>query len=267
MRSGRRIALYLLVGGAALAGWRTWDLRPILAQEAGGTAPVGSAVALVELFTSEGCSSCPPADRLLAEIDAEARQRGRPVLCLSFHVDYWDHLGWKDPFSSARWTDRQKRWAKLLRQDGLYTPEMVVNGAEGFVGSRRDAARQALEKALAAPPPVGVRAAVTRASKGLRVSFELAPAPSEACRVVAALVEDGLVSHPDRGENGGRELPHARVVRALSEVDLAPGTARGELTVELPQAVDPARAELIVWVERPRATGLLGATRVAVPAR
>src|SRR5207344_36570 len=91
------------------------------------TAPPDHGIALVELFTSEGCSSCPRADALLERLAADAATSGRPVYCLSFHVDYWDHLGWKDRFSSAAFTERQGEYAKRLGATSLYTPQMVVN--------------------------------------------------------------------------------------------------------------------------------------------
>ena len=114
----------------------------------GGTAQEGhpTPFALVELFTSEGCSSCPPADALFAKLMTEADTSGRAVYGLSFHVDYWDSLGWKDPFPDASFTRRQNRYETLLGVRGPYTPQLVVNGADQFVGSDGSRANSAIEK-------------------------------------------------------------------------------------------------------------------------
>src|SRR5215469_7788691 len=100
---------------------------------------------IVELFTSEGCSSCPPADALLARLESAQPVSGAQIIALEEHVDYWDHLGWMDPFSSAEWTRRQQDYSGAFRRDGEYTPQMVVDGREEFVGSRSDLAARALE--------------------------------------------------------------------------------------------------------------------------
>src|SRR5689334_14081460 len=99
--------------------------------------------ALVELFTSEGCSSCPPADRVLARLAAEARASGRRIFPLSFHVDYWNGLGWRDPWSTRTFTERQRNYARALGWR-TYTPQMVINGAEHFVGSDERHARESI---------------------------------------------------------------------------------------------------------------------------
>src|ERR1700685_382630 len=101
---------------------------------------------LIELFTSEGCSSCPPADALVARIQEE--NNNKPVYILSFHVDYWNHLGWKDPFSSAAFSDRQKNYANRLNLQSVYTPQVVVNGQTEFVGSDEDRMKNAIENSL-----------------------------------------------------------------------------------------------------------------------
>src|SRR3954451_22950703 len=119
----------------------------ILAMTMHGAPPkLGPSPVVVELFTSQGCSSCPPADALIHDIANDPAMRGR-VIPLAFHVDYWDSLGWRDPFSSSEWTQRQARYARTMRLSSAYTPQAVVNGTREFVGSNRAAMSAALEKA------------------------------------------------------------------------------------------------------------------------
>ena len=150
---------------------------------------------LVELFTSEGCSSCPPADRLLARLAADQPEPGALVVPLSLHVDYWDHLGWKDPFSSPRFTERQGGYAARFGNPGrVYTPQMVVDGRTAFVGSDEQEARRAIGES-AREPKAMVR--VARNSTGTaHVTVANAPGGAD---VFLAVIEDGVVSEVTRG--------------------------------------------------------------------
>lgn len=169
---------------------------------------------VVELFTSQGCSSCPPADRLLTELASSERMR--PVIALAFHVDYWNDLGWRDPFSSESATARQEAYARVLGR-GLYTPQLVVNGRAHAVGSRRGD----VERALAAATPVPtLDASVDLAGDALVVRAEV---PS-GTRALVAVFEDDLATDVPAGENRGEQLRNDRVVRAL--VPLATDGAR-----------------------------------------
>lgn len=160
---------------------------------------------LVELFTSEGCSSCPPADLLLAQIDAHA-------IVLSEHVDYWNHDGWVDPYSSQEVTLRQQAYTRRFHIDGPYTPEMVVDGAAEFNGS--DASRASRElSAEAAKPKATVRLA--RTSSGIRVDVEGA---RPGIGVVLAIADDSDESSVTAGENKGQRLRHVAVVRSLKRI-------------------------------------------------
>jgi hypothetical protein len=165
------------------------------------------AFVVIELFTSQGCSSCPPADALLPELAAEPG-----VIALAFHVDYWDGLGWKDAFSSPRWTARQAAYAERLGA-GPYTPQLVVDGRTHVVGSDRTRARAAMAAAAREPGvPVTVRA--TRARGVVKVSYDAGQERSDRIMSVA-LTEDGLVTQVARGENAGRLLRADHVVRAF----------------------------------------------------
>jgi len=167
---------------------------------------------VVELFTSEGCSSCPPADLLLTKLANTQPVAGAHVIALSEHVDYWDRLGWRDPFSSLQFSLRQQEYAEALRGSDPYTPEMVIDGVTGFVGSDASRAMQTIANAARAP-----KTGVSIASAGGRISIKIAEVPSPA-DVLLAITESGLLSNVSAGENQGRRLTHTAVVRSLRVV-------------------------------------------------
>ncbi|MBO2010022.1 DUF1223 domain-containing protein [Hymenobacter negativus] len=166
---------------------------------------------VVELFTSEGCSSCPAADAALRELEAAQSVPGVEVIALGEHVDYWNRLGWKDGFSSAAYTERQRQYAQGFGT-GSYTPQAVVNGRYEFVGSRTGELAQTVAKAAKSP-----QASITLAPSGSTVQVRVAsvPAGTAATEVLLAITESGLSSQVGRGENSGRLLRHASVVRQL----------------------------------------------------
>ena len=210
-------------------------------------------VALVELFTSEGCSSCPPADAALADLVADDEPG---VLALSFHVDYWNRLGWRDPFSSAEISARQRAYAPTL--DGrVYTPQAVVNGTEGFVGSRRTQLGAAVQRALATPASVTLSPSAKRDGETVTVATDVEGAPQGAVLHVA-LVQKRAATDVARGENGGRRLEHVHVVRAMESVRV------GAEPVRL--AVPPDAGEVFVaaWVQTGRVGEVLGAATAEV---
>ena len=180
-------------------------------------ARAGERPILVELFTSEGCSSCPPADALLAELAS------RPdVLALSFHVDYWDRLGWKDPFSSREATQRQNRYAALLDLATVYTPQIVVDGGWQAVGSDRAEVEHALDLARRDRQEVPVTLALDHG----QAQIKLGPGSDVAAASVLLIGFDRRhVTAVKRGENGGRTLPHVDVVRGVEEIARYSGTA------------------------------------------
>ncbi len=170
---------------------------------------------LVELFTSEGCSDCPPAEKLLGQVDAMQPFAGVHAIVLEEHVTYWDHQGWRDPFSLEEMTDRQKEYQQRFGLSDIYTPQMVVDGAEQFVGS--DA--RALEKAIAAEsdkPRTPLTIDSVRPEKGA-VAFSVHAASAKGTRLVAMVAADTTVSQVARGENAGKTLHHVAVVRGLKE--------------------------------------------------
>ncbi len=190
----------------------------------------GTAV-LLELFTSQGCSSCPPADRLLARLAAE---EGSGVVPLAYHVDYWNYIGWTDPFSSARWSERQSRYARRAFDTGrVYTPQVVVDGEADCVGSNEKRVRREIERARSRADDGELTLAVRSAASADRLALEigarvLRAAPGETWDVMVALFEDDLVTPVPRGENGGRTLENSRVVRALAKAFSLPAEAGAE---------------------------------------
>jgi hypothetical protein len=212
-----------------------------------GIAPLhaGERPILVELFTSEGCSSCPPADALLAEL------AGRPdVLALSFHVDYWDRLGWKDPFSSPDATRRQHGYADLLGLATVYTPQMVVDGTWQAVGSDRSEVEQALGSARRNRDGVPVALAIDHG----RAQITLGQGGDG---IAADLLLIGFdrrhVTSVARGENGGRTLSHVDVVRSIEEVASFDGRAK---TLDVPIRSSSDRIAAILQARDGRILGL-----------
>jgi hypothetical protein len=230
----------------------------------GRTAPAvdASGFALLELFTSEGCSSCPPADALLARLVAESRDSGRRVYALSFHVDYWDRLGWKDRFSSAAWSRRQGEYARRFHLGSLYTPQLVVNGAREMVGSDATQVDAALRAALASPTRIPVTVHATARGLGVSVRCKVEQAPAGAV-LLLAWVDATASSAPDNGENRGRALHHVNVVRNLHSVALDRGFD-GTVELKRPEIRDGA---VIAWVQEAGAGAVAGAAAAEVRAR
>ncbi|HKW01462.1 MAG TPA: DUF1223 domain-containing protein [Vicinamibacterales bacterium] len=186
-----------------------------LAARAPRPAPSAPIPVVVELFTSEGCSSCPPADAALIDLLEHQPIAGVQVIGLSEHVDYWDRQGWKDPFSDHLFTQRQQGYATAAGSTEVFTPQMFVDGGAPFVGSDRAAALAAIRLAASQPKP-GIDLNVSGGS-----AYSVAIAPSRAlagAQVWLAIVEDGLASKVTGGENSGRALRHAAVTRRLTSL-------------------------------------------------
>jgi hypothetical protein len=180
---------------------------------------------VLELFTSQGCSSCPPADQLLSRLATAGTLGDRAVAPLAFHVDYWNDLGWADPYSLPAWTERQHRYARALGDDRVYTPELVVGGARGVVGSNLSAVTQAVERA-ARPAVLAATAAWARDTVTVT-----ATAPGDA-EVWVAVWEDRTTTKVTRGENAGETLGSDRVVRRLERVAAAGQKAAATIALD-----------------------------------
>jgi hypothetical protein len=212
-----------LVAIIALALFSLRYLRTPSAQ-AGPTADVTTrSPVLIELFTSEGCSDCPPADRLLEKLDRTQPVGNADLIVLSEHVDYWDDIGWKDPYSSHEYSDRQAAYAKQLHLHTVYTPQMVVDGYTEFVGSdERRAINAAQNAAKAEKVPVAISSVHIDGNHGVIAHVEVGPlaptAGTKSARVLIALADDSDQSSVRAGENAGRLLKHVAVLRSLTQV-------------------------------------------------
>ncbi len=218
-------------------------------------------VAVVELFTSQGCSSCPSADDVLAKIHAWGEKKGQPVYCLSFHVDYWNSLGWADPFSRPEFTARQREYAPSFQARRIYTPQMIVNGKTEFVGSRRSEAMQALKAALKSPAGTTLHLQATMSGDGRMGTVRYKVTVDQPTAVLnIALVQKAVENSVLRGENAGHDLAHVNVVRALQSVSLDKPSGKVELT--LPQGLSASSARVIAYVQHRQSRQVLGATAV-----
>lgn len=222
-------------------------------------APAGPGFAVVELFTSEGCSSCPPADELVARIQKE--DKDRPVYLLAFHVDYWDRLGWKDVFSSAAYSDRQRQYAGWLKLQSVYTPQIVVNGRTEFVGSEASTLRSTIEKDLQGQA-TPVRLSISHLKKeGNQLDWSWQTEGSKkGLLLVVALVQPTATTNVRSGENSGHTLSHVQIVRNLQSVPLD-GKSNGSGHMEWPAVMNPGEAEVIAFLQNEDNGEIVAATR------
>lgn len=258
--------LCALVLAAFIMRRGTMTSTPALERADGVRSPV-----IVELFTSEGCSSCPPADVALAQLQQTQPVAGAEVIALGEHVDYWNYIGWSDPFSSAAFSARQETYARALgQQDRVYTPQMIVDGQTEFNGSAMNKALDAIAKA-ARSPKADVRIVIpeTKTQKDnqevrLNVSVKNLPPVDrgDVAEVILALTEDNLSSNVTRGENSGRKLAHAAVVRemrALGRVDPATKTFDSEKTMAIADGWKRDDLRVVVFVQERAHRRVLGA--------
>jgi hypothetical protein len=217
----------------------------------GAPPKLGPTPVIVELFTSQGCSSCPPADALIHDIANDPAMRGR-VIPLAFHVDYWDSLGWRDPFSSAEWTQRQARYARTMHLNSAYTPQAVVNGTREFVGSNRSALSAALERASTEKARGEITLIARREGNSLIATIHATVSSND--DLMLAIVEDGVTTKIEHGENAGRTITNDAIVRKLVQVK------PGESTVRLDPAWRSVSATAFVQY---RATLAIGAAATA----
>ena len=205
---------------------------------------------LVELFTSEGCSSCPPADAFLMQLSDSQPLAGVNVIALEEHVDYWDRQGWRDPFSSADFTARQKRYAAWLHVESPYTPEMVIDGQRELVGSDSEAALRDLAKS-ARVHKTPVHLAWKEKSAGQATLTVHVDAAKPSGDVLLAITEGKLASDVARGENAGRNLKHTAVVRQLTPIGkLKAGEAfSSDTVVKLASDWKPENVNAVVFVQ------------------
>ncbi|HEV3326471.1 MAG TPA: DUF1223 domain-containing protein [Puia sp.] len=218
--------------------------------------------AVVELFTSEGCSSCPPADQLVARIQQEAKDQ--PVYILAFHVDYWDRQGWKDAFSDPRYTQRQNRYASWLNLQSVYTPQIVVNGRKEFVGSQENTLRSAINSSLEQTPAARLTISDVRMDQGkISWHYQVQNAVANSSLIVA-IVQRSATTDVKAGENSGRTLSHVQIVRNFSNTAVGTG-ASGAGSLPVGQGMASGDEELIAFVQYDDNGQIVAATRAPVP--
>lgn len=205
---------------------------------------------LVELFTSEGCSSCPPADRHLQQLDSQ-------VIVLSEHVDYWDRLGWKDRFSSPAFTERQEAYTREFGLDGPYTPQMVVDGAAQFTGGDARRAAVEIDKAVSRPKAA---IALARSGAGVKVDIERSPGAAD---IWLALADDGAITKVAAGENKGHTLSHVAVVRSMRKIGSVKRGGVFSSQVDLPTGA--AGQRVVVFLQEAGQARVLGAAMLNAP--
>jgi hypothetical protein len=218
----------------------------------------GKGFAVVELFTSEGCSSCPPADALVAHVQKESADQ--PVYILTFHVDYWNRLGWKDVFSKHEYSERQNQYARWLKSSQVYTPQVIVNGRTEFVGSDEKSLRNAIKTGLD-------KSAKTELTlSGIKVQGDKATVQYHAegvtgnSALLIALIEKNATTKVKSGENGGHTLSHVQIVTELKSISLK-NDGKGTENIALPHGFDPQKWELIGFVQNITNGEITGATK------
>jgi hypothetical protein len=229
---------------------------------------VGSTPVLVELFTSEGCSSCPPADALLMRLGRTQPVREANVMVLEEHVDYWDRLGWKDPFTSKAATSRQQEYGEAFGGQQVYTPQMVVDGHAEFVGNSEGEALRAVRAAGSAPKPAVRLSWADGGMLAIHVEPLTSATQGDTAQVVLAVAENMLHSDVKRGENAGRALEHDGVVRQFITVGKADvGSTGFSSTIAVRAAHEWSRANLraIVFVQERHSRRVLAAAAIPFP--
>ncbi len=214
------------------------------------------AFAVIELFTSEGCSSCPAADALVAKI--QKQEELQRVYILSYHVDYWDRLGWKDPYSSADYSARQKQYANWLNLKSVYTPQIVVNGRNQFVGSDEETLRTAIKNGLGSPGEHQLSLVDLKFENG-KLKFQYHKDGSENhLALMVAIVQKSASSKVRAGENKGRLLSHVQVVRKIHRIVLD-GISDGKAEMEWPTSLNPHDMELTAFIQDQRSGSVYAA--------
>ena len=221
--------------------------------------PAAQPVVVLELFTSQGCSSCPPADKAVQELTQQAARSGQAVYSLSFHVDYWDRLGWQDPFSSKLFTDRQRQYDRALKTQ-TYTPQLVINGSQDVIGGQRGRIEQAIQTIQKQPVSafLGVDGSVVRDDKQVTVKYELSAAGPY--RVNVALVQKEARTAVRNGENGGRTLVNTNVVRQFKTID--DSATSGNAVLPLPTGLPVDQTAILVYVQRTDNGQVVGAKQL-----
>lgn len=212
---------------------------------------------LVELYTSEGCSSCPPADRALATLQKDQPNPSAEIITLAFHVDYWNYLGWQDKFSSPMFSQRQQFYARQFKLGSSYTPQMVVDGSYEFVGSNIGKAKQFISEAV---KNTKAKIELERNEENLKVKISEIPKHTDAT-VYLAIAEDNLASNVKKGENSGVKLEHISVVRELKLLGSLPAVSQNfkvEHSLQLQPDWKRENLKLVVFIQEIQSRKIIG---------
>jgi hypothetical protein len=226
---------------------------------------------VLELFTSEGCSSCPPADAFLRQLDDAGHVNNAEIIAIEEHVDYWDRLGWRDPFSSHDWTDRQEQYARAFHHDSPFTPQFVVNGRSELSGSSSRKARQDIVEAAKLPAADLRLSPNSVLPRSAEFSITLGSLPPEAhsAHLLLAVTERGLSSNVLRGENEGRNLSHAPVLRSLTTIQIPKTNQSAVAEIKAKVKLDPSwkreNLRFVIFLQEPKTLHILGAAASTSP--
>jgi hypothetical protein len=215
--------------------------------------------AVVELFTSQGCSSCPPADKVLAELSQIHPKKN--IFPLSFHVTYWDYIGWKDPYGNKEFSKRQERYANAI-DSRLYTPQAVLNGSKDFVGSNRSTILHAVDSVLASQSSVSINLKSKITDSSLDISYTI-HCSSENFDLNLALVEKGITNSVKRGENSGKTLSHENVVREFQTLSKAKKNGSTHINWNF-KGKDLSQFTLIGYLQDPQSMKILAANSLSL---
>ena len=248
-----KLSLFVLAGAGIIAlGFAVKNKSIDKQKESLAISGSAAPVAVLELFTSEGCSSCPPADKLLPELVKSDSN----IIALSFHVDYWNRLGWEDPFSSAAFSERQRDYARQLHLESVYTPQLVVNGEYELVGSNRPKAQSTIKMALKEKAQVKLTIDNVKMVNG-KINFIVhSDGDFKKTDILAALVQKQVTTNVKAGENSGAKLSHTNVVRTFSRQTTAD---KNEFGLNIPLGIANDNWQLIIYTQQKNNLKITGA--------
>jgi hypothetical protein len=223
----------------------------------------GGGFALIELYSSEGCSSCPAAESLMDRIEHNADSASIPVYVIEFHVDYWDYIGWKDSLASASYSDRQQQYGDYFKLSSIYTPEVVINGETEMSGGNDEKINEVIKEMIQQPASVKLDCKVHEMGKQqLEVGYNVTGNVT-GCSLNFAVVESGLTVHIKRGENARRTFTHNNVVRIFKSIKL--NLPAGKANIETPH-LNLMNSKLICFVQNKENMNIIAAVKVPLSA-
>ncbi|SDZ79920.1 DUF1223 domain-containing protein [Pedobacter hartonius] len=253
--------IFIAVACLGMAAMVTQAFTAIKKEKLTKAVTPGKGFAVIELFTSEGCSSCPSADALVARVEKEVTDK--PVYILAYHVDYWNRLGWKDVFSSPEYSARQRQYADWLNLSSVYTPQIVVNGRKEFVGSEEGTLRNAIKSDLKIAEKDELALNNIKVD-GDKATIHYTTGAVDNSVLIIALVQKNAATKVQRGENAGRTLSHVQIVTQLKTIALN-NSKDGSDNISLPPGFDPKKWELIGFVQNKANGEITGAAKAEFP--